>query len=566
MEKETQNKTLTFEELSKLTWGIADIIRDEMDGDTRDYMEITLPLLLTKRLLDIREEYVENVIKKSFAYELEEDLLKALESEKNKAIIYNVTEENPEIYFVTWEDLMNFQDNPNGDSVKINTKNKDISLYSNSRTKQEFLDEIVNSFSHPVIHKIFEASEFAKRIENTNKLKDSTFKKIINQLGIHPFNYKNAPSDVFSDVYMYLIAQFAESAGKKAGEFFTPYELCRGGSRLLDIKLQPDRVTKFADITSGSATLMTVAADKVKEIFKNEGKSDEEAEKEMNERAQFYIQEKTEKTLILGEMNLLLKHVTSFKSYNANSITEYEENIGENRNQIDYILGNPPYGLKDYGIDYFGPEATKKKYNHKADERRWWGGIPPKSEGEFAFMMTNLDMLNETGKGLLYLPLGTLFKDSTAKLREEILKSDWLEGLVLLPSSMFMTTGIPVVMWIFNKNKNEEDKNKVFMVNASEEFIKNGKYNEWVGEAQDRTINTYLNREEIEGFSKYVDIEDIEENGWNLSVHRYVFKEIPEEVIDIAEVMKESLELEADISKDQSYMNDLFSQIVSLKG
>jgi len=77
-------------------------------------------------------------------------------------------------------------------------------------------------------------------------------------------------------------------------------------------------------------------------------------------------------------------------------------------------------------------------------------------------------MLKDDGKGVIVLPLGTLFKDSTKHIRQKMIEEGIIEGLVLLPDNMFMTTGIPVVLWIINKDKTRENKDKIFMINAKE--------------------------------------------------------------------------------------------------
>ena len=231
---------------------------------------------------------------------------------------------------------------------------------------------------------------------------------------------------------------------------------------------------------------------------------------------------------------------------------EYNENtIGQYKNLVDYIVANPPYGLKDYGYDFA----------INSGEDRWEYGIPNKGDGDIAFLLTINDLLTSTGKAGVILPLGTLFKDSTSKIRENLLTNDLVEGIVMLPSNMFQTTSIPVCFWILNKNKQEQDRNKVFMVNGFEEYIKVGKFNEF---QKERCLHNYLNRIEEEGLSGYVSIQDIEENDWNLSVQRYVFKDEPEEVIDIVELNKDIINLNNDIITKSNDMNFILSQILKL--
>ncbi len=552
-----RNKVL-FEQLSKITWAIADLIRDKVDGDTRDYMEYTLPFLLTKRVLDTREEYIDDFIKKSVSYEINEDLMEAIKSEYSKTPVYKI---NGDLswYCVTWQDIVNFQEQKDSTERTIQLKQyPEISITSSARTVQEFIGEIIDSLENETIHKIYLISKFTERIKDTKKFKNEILLTMIKDITPYSFKNADAPTDVFSDTYMYLIERFAETAGKKGGEFFTPRKLCEGVVNILNPILKANGITKVADITAGSATFLTETVDYFKDqIIEETGLNEIDAMIKVNERSKMFLQEKTGTTLILGEMNLLFKNMTSFIAYNANSITEYNENIGNTnldfsnvaKGECDYVVGNPPYGLNDYGlVDYFGTDADKKKYNVNEKEDRWKYGIPSKGEGEYAFVNTFMDMLNSNGRGAIVLPLGTLFKDSTKFIRKEYIENKLIEGLVLLPDNMFATTGIPVVVWIINKNATRENADKIFMINASQHYTKVGKFNEW---NREETILAYHNKTQEEGFSGWVSYEDILENDYNLSVQRYIFKDDEDEVIDIV--------------SELSDLDTLFNEYISMK-
>ena len=557
---------MTFQDIQKITWGIADIIRDKGNGETTDYMKIGLPMIFLKRVLDIRAEYVKEHIMKTVAYKMEDSLIGAIDAEGQNMEVYLTKDTMKEWYFITWEDILNFGTNPNAEDkeIKLSGYKENITITSNAQTRQDFIEQIIHSFKNVKMNDIFEESEFLAKIKTTKVISESTFTELILWISKEDFSYKNAPSDIFSDAYMDLIEKFAEGAGKKGGEFFTPRKLCEGVVNLLDPELPESGTLRVCDITSGSATFLTVFYDLLKEKLIQTGYQKPDAIDEINNRVEFYLQEKNAFTLIMGEMNLLLAGMRTVNAYNANSISEYINNIGTHRGQMDYFVGNPPYGLKDYGMDCL-VEGKGKKLNVLAMgvENRWDMGIPMKGEGEFAFMNTFMDMLNSTGRGALVLPLGTLFKDSTKEIRKKYLENDWVEGLILLPASMFTTTSIPVVIWVFNKAKEERDTNKVFMINASEDFVKEGKFNVW---NQAASLESYLERKPFEDFSDYISLETLRENDYNLSVQRYVFKEVPEEEFDLTELLSDVVEIENGISEKSAVMDDVFSQIVGLRG
>lgn len=571
---ETKYVQVEFDELAKITWAIADLIRDKVDGDTRDYMEITLPFILTKRILDTREEHIDDYVKKSVSYELSEDLMESIKTEYDKTPVFKVQEDKLDWYCVTWDDIKDFVGQKDVIDREIKLKKyPEISITTNARNVQEFISQITETFSNETIHKIYEISKFSERIRDTKKLKNEHFLTMVNDITPYSFSNKCAPTDIFSDTYMYLIERFAEGAGKKGGEFFTPRTLCEGVVKILNPILKSTGMTKVADITAGSATFITETIEYFKkQIIKEKGCDDMVAMNDLNQRSKMFLQEKTGTTLILGEMNLLFKSMTSFIAYNANSITEYNDNIGNIHNlseedvakgKCDYVVGNPPYGLKDYGLtDYFGDDAAKKKFNDKEKEDRWQFGIPPKGEGEYAFINTFIDMLNSNGRGAIVLPLGTLFKDSTKFIRKEYIEKGYVEGLVLLPDSMFATTGIPVVVWIINKDSNRENADKIFMINASQHFEKKGKFNVW---NQPETISAYWDKTTEEGFSGWVSKEDILENDYNLSVQRYIFKDEPEEVIDIGKVFEEMTLLEQEYVEYKSQINPIVQQAIQIE-
>ena len=238
---------------------------------------------------------------------------------------------------------------------------------------------------------------------------------------------------------------------------------------------------------------------------------------------------------------------------NQDIIAKYANGMGSLAGTFDVILANPPYGVKDYGIDYAQKTALTDK--------RWRFGVPSGQEGEFAFIMTALDLLNERGMSVLVLPLGTLFRDGGAPYRKGIVNEDHLEGLITLPANMFLTTSIPVVLWVFNKNKKAADKGKVFMVNAGHNFKKVGKFNEWHPK---QALDAYHARTAIADYSGYVDLARLTQENFNLNVSRYFAHKADKIAIDIRQVERDILVAESDIFQLRTKMNGLLAQVEAL--
>lgn len=564
-------KKLTLKDLEDLLWAVADLIRDKSSlDDVMDYMRVSIPLLTIKRLLDIREEYLnehilvnDNITYESNKADYPQDYLqRTFKDVQQSKAIFAVMEDKIEWYGVTWEDITSFEEQDKETEREIQLKKFPITIKTKATTRQMFMKEIIDNFYQEEgkpskLKRIFKVTEFINKIKDEKKISKEVFEKLLSLLSEYSFNYKNANEDIFSNAYMYLISEFAAGAGKKGGEFFTPTELIRKLLPFLEIELPDVGNIIIGDPTAGSCSFVLEAGEIIRQqlIKQNPDLTHSEIEDMLNERVQFVTQEKGETSEVMGELNLMFKGFTNHVSFNANSITEYMENIGQYRQKFRYVVGNPPYGLKSYGMSFA----------KNSGEERWDFGVPPEKEGEYAFIETFIDMLNDNGKAGIVLPLGTLFKDNIKSIRKSILEKDILEGLILLPGAMFQTTQIPVVFWIINKNKKEEDKGKVFMVNASEEFIKKGKFNEW---QEQKSFFNYINRINEDGISAHINIktiennpQSIEKNDWNLSIQRYVFKEHPELAINIEHLMKDLFSLEQEIQENKLIVNSFFKSI-----
>lgn len=548
---------LNYPELRKVVWFFADMIRDKGRGNSNDYMAITLGVVLLKRIVDMRAEYkrkfLESGTPENKIYLLNgRDIDKAISNHQSKTSQFEVLPERTWTYRLEWNDFCKFSDN--SDALLVSKTYDDNLggnlLETNTINKFLLLNESIQSFKHATLHEIFDTLDFIPKIYKVNAdgsvdrkkqvLDLSDFEIILEELNKYNFDLSHVSEDVFSDVYMDLLGRFAADGGKKGGEFFTPTKVVRGAVKFLCPKFKPRKIV-VCDPTAGACTFMVEFAKAYKEMF------DEHFKGDLNVNFKDYIEfvtgEKEPISKALGDANLLLKgYGDNHISYHANSITEYDDYLGAYAEKVDFVLANPPYGLKDYGFN----EVTANK-DIKRGPYRWKFGIPNKGEGEYAFMSTILDLLNDEGKAVVVLPLGTLFKDITSTYREKIIEKDWLEGIIVLPEKMFHTTGIPVCLWLINKKKEEKDQGKIFFVNASNNFSKNGKINEWL---DDESFKVFSERKNIDGYSGHIDVDKIINNKYNLSVTRYIQEIKEKEDIDIDTISRDVAKLMSLISKD----------------
>lgn len=570
----TQKQTLLYSEIRKIVWGFADMVRDKGNGTVEDYAKIVLPTCLLKRTLDLQSEYNKKDGASFFdlvelGASTEEQALADINAKSYRFYDSSRIKANnlqQSVALITWADLMAYEDNPNGEErlVGKNGKLAFNQVYkTNAKNFVELMFEVIESFNHIMQH-VFETFEYRQLILQKNIVPfDEFYKTCHAELSKYEFNMENISTDMFSDIYMDLMGRFASDAGKKGGEFFTPTPLVKNAWQFIDIKDYARKLISgektsisIGDPTAGSNTFLIYGYDLIMaECEKIEpGKVTKEV-------FSFYGQELKAFQYCLGLINMIFHNTIDaynvgidIPQQNANVINEYISGIGRMRGQLDIVVANPPYGTKNYGIEY--------ALANKATDERWKYGVPVKKEGEYAFLMTIEDLLNKVGKAVIVMPLGTLFRESGREIRKHLIKEGVVEGTVTLPKNMFLTTSIPVCLWILNKDKNRPNKDKVFMVNASEDFKKVGKFNEWQSE---KAINNYLNRIEEEDYSGFVDLETLEKNKFNLSIQRYFSKEEVKEEINIVELEKEIIDLENSVSEKKAKMNSIFSQILSLE-
>ena len=340
--------------------------------------------------------------------------------------------------------------------------------------------------------------------------------------------------DIIGNAYMYLIERFAEGAGKKGGEFYTPHEV----SVLLAKLLSPKAGDRICDPACGSGSLLITVAEEVP--FK----------KGTHVRnCSLWGQESNGNTWALGKINMFL--------HNAEAKIEWGDTInspklieGDSLMKFDVVAANPPFSLDKWGAEH----ATNDPYN------RFLRGVPPKTKGDYAFILHMVDTaVEKTGRVGVIVPHGVLFRGSTEKtIREKLIKENLLEAVVGLPPNLFYGTGIPAAILIFNKGKKNK---KVLFVDASKHFEAGKKQNKLKDEHINKIVEIYKGNKEVEKFSHIATVEDIIANDFNLNIPRYVDTFEAEKKIDVKIVQKEINELENELvvvrKKLNSYLKEL---------
>ena len=507
------------QQLGKTLWDIADTLRGAMNPDDfRDYM---LSFLFLRYLSFNYEEAAKK--------ELGSDYPKL--PEKDKRIPLSVW------YSANKADVQEFEKQMRR---KVHYVIKPQHLWSNitemARTQNgEMLVTLEDGFRY-IENESFEStfqglfSEINLNSEKLGKTSTDRNKKlctIIQKIaeGIADFS---TDSDTLGDAYEYLIGQFAAGSGKKAGEFYTPQQISTILSEIVTLDSQDPtmgkkkKFDKVLDFACGSGSLLLNVRKRIKENGGSVGK--------------IYGQEKNITTYNLARMNMLLHGMkdTEFEIYHGDTLLNQWNMLNEmnpsKKVEFDAIVANPPFSLRWEPDDTLADDFRFKSY-----------GLAPKSAADFAFLLHGFHFLGKEGVMAIIVPHGVLFRGGAEeRIRTKLLKDNHIDTVIGLPSNLFYSTGIPVCIVVLKKCKKQDD---VLFINSADHY-KQGKRQNTLREGNNgdpndiqKIVETYKYRpEHIERYARRVSMDEIEKNGYNLNISRYVSTSVDEVKIDLKEV------------------------------
>lgn len=342
-----------------------------------------------------------------------------------------------------------------------------------------------------------------------DRLPDVTLLKLIAHFSKMRLGNAEIPNpDMLGDAYMYLIAKFADDAGKKGGEFFTP----RGVVRLVVELLKPQESMYICDPTCGSGSMLLECAQYVKEAGGNP------------RNLRLFGQEKNLNTWSIAKMNMLLHGRLDAVIERGDTIRDPKLKREGQLMMFSRVLANPPFSLKNWGKE----EAESDELN------RFAFGIPSASYGDLAFVQHMISTLMLDGMCGVVMPHGVLFRGGKeAQIRQGIIEKDWLEAVIGLPENLFYGTNIPACVLIFNKAKPKARANQVLFIHAVAHYGSGTNQNVLRDEDIKRIVAAFDAWEDEERFASVVDGGEIRENDFNLNIPRYVDTVEPEEPVDM---------------------------------
>lgn len=483
----------TKEDIQKVLWSAAGSFRGKIDsGKYKDYI---LSMLFVKYLSDAVKEAKEDLEKK---YNGEQERIqRALQRGR---------------FFVPEEASFDY--------LYSNRKSTDIGSKINIALKA------IENANGGKLRNIFGQIDF-----NSQELGDakekiallSNFLEDFKSIDLRPKQLEDM--DAIGNAYMYMLAVFASDAGKKGGEFYTPEQV----SEILAKLVEPRENDRIYDGTCGSGSLLIQAFNQVE-----------------NKKAQIYGQERNFQTWGLCRMNMFIHGIDDAIIYQGDTIAN-PQNIEDGKlMQFQCIVANPPFSLDKWANGY-AADSNDKDFKMSKDldhYHRFDWGVPPKSKGDYAFILHMLHCLDgNNGRMATIMPHGVLFRGAReGEIRKKLIDLNLLDAVIGLPANLFYGTSIPACILVFKKGRKSKD---VLFIDASKEFEQGKNQNKLRPEDIAKIIDTYKTRQEVEKYCHIATIEEIKENDYNLNIPRYVDTFEEEEPIDIKEVMAEIKNLEA---------------------
>lgn len=354
------------------------------------------------------------------------------------------------------------------------------------------------------------------------KLSDSLLQTLIQHFSkIELSNGSLSEPDMLGRAYEYLIKQFADDAGKKGGEFYTPSKVVE----LIVNLLKVEEGMRICDPTAGSGGMLIQSVDYIKANGGNE------------RNLTLHGQERNLNTWAICKMNLLLHGLSDHRIEKGDTIRDPKLLEDGELILYDRVIANPPFSLSNWGRE----EAEADSLG------RFRFGIPPKDKGDLAFIQHMIATLNHEGKAGIVMPLGVLFRGGAeGNIRKGLLDEyeDLIEAIIGLPSNLFYGTGIPACVIIFNRNKPANRKGKVFFLHGADDYQEGKNQNILRDEDIQKIVSAYDNWEDQEKYCRVVELEEIHKNDYNLNIARYIDTAEEKEQIDVAEAISELRKLE----------------------
>lgn len=483
---------ITLQNLENFLFSLADDLRAKMDAN--EYKYYIIGLIFLKRLSDEFKK----------AKVIVENKYKHLPKELQEELIEDKTSYG-DMFFVPkqarwWE---GYTDNHGQVHPPIKDVKSDVGQRLNIAIAA--IEENNDRLNGVLKNNINFNSEKGK---NNERVKDDDWIGLINKLTT--FGALSGENFEFPDLlgaaYEYLIKYFADSAGKKGGEFYTPAEVVR----LMVQIIEPKEGESVYDPTVGSGGMLIQSHQYIEE---NSGNT---------HHIKLNGQENDGGVWATCIMNMILHDVKDFEIEHGNTLEEplFKDLSGKYR-KFDKILANPPFSM------------NYKRERLAQTSRFKWGYSPESKKADLMFVEHMASSLKKKGLMAVVVPHGVLFRGSKEKaIRSAMLEDNIIDAVIGLPPALFYGTGIPAAILVIRKNRKEDEK--ILFINADAEYAEEKARNRLRASDIEKISYVYHKKDETnQKYSKLISLEDIKKNDYNLNIRRYVDNSKPAEIEDV---------------------------------